>query len=32
LYKVVDIILPMRVRQDQEEKGLDRSQHGEELA
>ncbi len=31
LYKIVDIILPMRVRQDQEERGLDLSQHGEEI-
>jgi Amt family ammonium transporter len=29
IYKVVDIILPMRVREDQEKKGLDLSQHGE---
>jgi Amt family ammonium transporter len=29
LYKVVDLIMPLRVRQDQEERGLDASQHGE---
>lgn len=29
LYKVVDFFLPMRVRQDQESRGLDVSQHGE---
>ncbi len=31
LYKLVDLILPMRVREDQEIKGLDLSQHGEKL-
>lgn len=31
LYKFVDLILPMRVREDQEEKGLDLSQHGEQI-
>ncbi len=31
LYKVVDLILPVRVREDQEERGLDASQHGEYL-
>ena len=29
LFKIVDLIIPMRVRQDQEERGLDASQHGE---
>lgn len=29
LYKVVDFITPIRVREDQEERGLDASQHGE---
>ena len=29
LYKIVDLILPMRVRLDQEKRGLDLSQHGE---
>lgn len=29
LLKVVDLIIPLRVRQDQEERGLDASQHGE---
>ena len=32
IYKIVDIILPLRVRDDQEEKGLDMSQHGEVIA
>ena len=31
LFKIVDIILPLRVREDQEEKGLDLSQHGERI-
>ncbi|AEV33480.1 ammonium transporter [Owenweeksia hongkongensis] len=31
LFKVVDILLRMRVRPDQEERGLDLSQHGEQL-
>ena len=31
IYKIVDIILPLRVRDDQEERGLDLSQHGEEV-
>jgi Amt family ammonium transporter len=30
LYKVTDMILPMRVTPEQEEKGLDLTQHGEE--
>lgn len=29
IYKIVDLILPIRVREDQEKKGLDLSQHGE---
>jgi len=29
LFKVVDFITPIRVREDQEERGLDASQHGE---
>ena len=32
IYKIVDIILPLRVRVDQEEKGLDISQHGEVIS
>ncbi len=31
LYKLVDLIIPIRVREDQEERGLDDSQHGEML-
>jgi Amt family ammonium transporter len=31
IYKVVDMILPMRVREDQEVRGLDLSQHGEHI-
>ena len=31
IYKIVDYILPVRVREDQEERGLDLSQHGEEI-
>jgi Amt family ammonium transporter len=30
LYKVTDMILPMRVTPEQEEKGLDLAHHGEE--
>ncbi|NND93856.1 MAG: ammonium transporter, partial [Flavobacteriales bacterium] len=29
LYKLTDILIPIRVREDQEERGLDSSQHGE---
>jgi Amt family ammonium transporter len=29
LFKIVDIAIPLRVREDQEERGLDASQHGE---
>ena len=32
IYKIVDLILPLRVRDDQEEKGLDISQHGEVIS
>ena len=28
-YKIVDILIPIRVTADQEERGLDASQHGE---
>ena len=28
IYKIVDLVLPVRVREDQEERGLDNSQHG----
>jgi|TARA_B110000914_G_C15476830_1_gene453536 Amt family ammonium transporter len=31
LYMLVDLLLPMRVRKDQEEMGLDLSQHGEQV-
>jgi Amt family ammonium transporter len=31
LYMVVDRVIPMRVRSDQEQRGLDHSQHGERL-
>lgn len=31
LFKLVDIIIPLRVRPDQEERGLDLSQHGENI-
>ena len=31
LYMFVDLLLPMRVREDQEEVGLDLSQHGEQV-
>ncbi|MFB1003875.1 MAG: ammonium transporter [Bacteroidia bacterium] len=31
LYKFVDIVIPMRVRYDQEDRGLDISQHGEQM-
>ena len=29
LFKLVDLVIPLRVREDQEERGLDASQHGE---
>jgi len=29
LFKLVNVITPLRVREDQEERGLDASQHGE---
>ena len=29
LYKAVNLMTPLRVREDQEERGLDASQHGE---
>jgi len=29
LYKITDVLIPLRVRDDQEERGLDASQHGE---
>ena len=29
LFKIVNLITPLRVREDQEERGLDASQHGE---
>lgn len=29
LYKITDLLIPVRVREDQEERGLDDSQHGE---
>ena len=29
LFKIVDSVIPLRVREDQEERGLDASQHGE---
>ena len=29
LFKLVDIVIPLRVREDQEDRGLDASQHGE---
>ena len=29
IYKLVDILLPIRLRDDQEERNLDLSQHGE---
>jgi Amt family ammonium transporter len=32
LFKVVDMLLKIRVREDQEERGLDISQHGEQLS
>ena len=32
LYKLVDLIMNIRVREDQEERGLDDSQHGELFA
>jgi Amt family ammonium transporter len=31
LFKIVDVLLTMRVREDQEERGLDLSQHGESV-
>ncbi len=31
LFKIVDVLLKMRVREDQEERGLDLSQHGEQV-
>jgi Amt family ammonium transporter len=31
LYWIVDKILPIRVREEQEERGLDLSQHGEQV-
>jgi Amt family ammonium transporter len=31
LFKIVDVLLTMRVREDQEERGLDLSQHGESI-
>ena len=31
LFKIVDVLLKMRVREDQEERGLDLSQHGEQI-
>jgi ammonium transporter, Amt family len=31
LYKLVDAVLPMRVTAEQEQMGLDLSQHGEKL-
>lgn len=31
LFKIVDVLLKMRVRDDQEERGLDISQHGEQI-
>ncbi|MDT0557644.1 ammonium transporter [Ichthyenterobacterium sp. W332] len=31
LFKIVDIMIPLRVRPDQEERGLDLSQHGENV-
>lgn len=31
LYKITDLILPLRVKEDHEERGLDHSQHGERL-
>lgn len=31
LYKITDLILPLRVKEDHEEKGLDHSQHNERL-
>ena len=29
IYKIVNLVMPIRVRIDQEERGLDNSQHGE---
>ena len=31
LYKITDLLIPVRVREDQEERGLDASQHGENI-
>jgi Amt family ammonium transporter len=31
LYKVTDVLIPVRVREDQEDRGLDASQHGENI-
>jgi Amt family ammonium transporter len=31
LYFIVDKLLSMRVREDQEDRGLDQSQHGEKI-
>ena len=31
LFKIVDLLIPIRVREDQEERGLDASQHGENV-
>jgi len=31
LFKLVDVMIPLRVRPDQEERGLDLSQHGENI-
>ena len=31
LFKLVDLLLKLRVREDQEERGLDLSQHGEQI-
>ena len=31
LFKIVDVLLKMRVREDQEARGLDLSQHGEQI-
>ena len=32
LFKIVDLITPLRVREDQELRGLDASQHGENFS
>lgn len=31
IYKIVDLMIPLRVREDQEKRGLDLSQHGEQM-